>query len=549
LREAIKYVVSEFGQQALVEQFVYGREFCVGLLGNGDPEAFPIVEIDLGNDPEAVQNEFDKLNSPRGKICPADIAADIGSRMVALSKQSFNILGLKDFARVDIRMDRNYDIHILEINSMASLGLRSSYVHAAKVAGYDYTKLVNKMLDVAAVRYFSESLQVENGAIHLKTKAPLSVRLRGFLRNTTDKSERSLARMVNINSYVRNLDGVNTLGMLIIKWLKPLGFKAQVIPQVEVGNVLILRNTDDPPDVLLLGNIDNATPFTKHIHYRETAHKLYGTAIWNSKGGLAVMLAALRALRFVRLLRKMKVNILLTTDSTLQNNITKNTIEELSSKARIVVGLSGASLTGSVITSRSGAAVYNCQMNLENAQHTEDVAEASAAFNNLLASIAKLTRKADHILVALRDVSMKSGISPLYAHGEGSFSVRFNDIHHAEMIAHRIQQTVKKAKCPKCRFQISGGVRRPPMIYTQEVQNLYHLLKDICGKLDVRVVEEHRWSSSDICFAESAERRIDGLGPIGSAPHDDEEYILRHSLLDRAILLAMLLETLHREKT
>ncbi len=549
LKEAIKYVVSEFGQQALVEQFVYGREFCVGLLGNGDPEAFPIVEIDLGNDPEAVQTEFDKLNSPRRKICPADISADIASRMLALSKKSFNILGLKDFARVDIRMDKNDNIHLLEINSMASLGVRGSYVHAAQVAGYDYTKLVNKMLDVAAVRYFSESLQIENGAVYLKTKAPLAVRLRGFLRNNTDKSERSLARMVNTNSYVRNLDGVNTLGILMKKWLKPLGFKAHVIPQVEVGNVLILSNTDDPPDVLLLGNLDNSTPFTKHIHYRETAHKLYGTAIWNSKGGLAVMLAALRALRFTRLLRKMKISILLTTDSTLQNNITKKTIEEVSSRAKTTIGLSGAALAGSVITSRSGAAVYNCQMNLENAQHTEDVAEANAAFNNLLASLTKLPRRADHVLVALRDVSMKSGISTLYAHGEASLSVRFNDLHHAEMIAQKILQTVKKAKCPKCRFQISGGVRRPPMIRTQEVRYLYHLVNNICGKLDIRVVEEHRWSSSDICYAESANSRIDGLGPVGSAPHDDEEYILRHSLLDRAILLAMLLETLHQEKT
>jgi D-alanine-D-alanine ligase len=261
------------------------------------------------------------------------------------------------------------------------------------------------------------------------------------------------------------------------------------------------------------------------------------------------MIAALRALRFVRLLRKMKVNILLTTDSTLQNNITKNIIEEVSSRAKTIVGVSGAALTGSVVTSRSGAAVYSCQMNFENAQHTEDVAEANAAFNNLLASLTRLTRKADHILVALRDVSMKSGISTLYAHGEASLSVRFNDLHHAEAIVQRIQQTVKKAKCPKCHFQISGGVRRPPMICTQEVQNLYHLVKDICSKLDIRVVDEHRWSSSDICFAESAKPRIDGLGPVGSAPHDDEEYILRHSFLDRAVLLAMLLETLHREKT
>jgi len=548
LKEAVKYIISEFKQQALVEQFIYGREFCVSLLGNGDPEAFPIVEIDLGNDPEAIQTEFDKLRSPRKKTCPAKLSPELAASIITLSKQAFKALGLKDFARVDIRMDRDNNIHLLEINSMASLGLTGSYVHAAQAAGYDYKRLVNKILDVAAVRYFSESLQIQNGMSLTKTKIPLSVRLRGFLRSNTDKTERLAAKMVNINSYVRNVEGVNTLGILMQKWLKPLGFNVQVIPQVEIGNVLIFNNSDKDQDILLLSHLDSSTPFTKHINYRETAHKLYGTAIWNSKGGLAVMIAALRALRFARLLRKMKIGILLTTDATLQNRITKNTITEILKKPKTVIGLSGASLTGSVITSRSGAAVYNCQMNLENAQTAEDVALANASFNNLLASLTKLSNDTDNVLVTLRDVIMKSGISTLHAQGEASLSVRFNDVRHAEVIDQKIRQTVKKTRCHKCRFQISGSVRRPPMIHTPGIEDLYMFVKDICGKLDIRVSEEHRWSSSDICLVESTKPQIDGLGPIGRAPHDDEEYILRHSLLDRATFLAMLLYTLYKNK-
>ena len=87
------------------------------------------------------------------------------------------------------------------------------------------------------------------------------------------------------------------------------------------------------------------------------------------------------------------------------------------------------------------------------------------------------------------------------------------------------------------------------MMRTQEVEHLYMLIKDICGRLDIRVNEEHRWSSSDICFAEATKPQIDGLGPVGEAPHDDEEYVLRHSLLDRATLLAMLLDALRQKKT
>jgi len=73
-------------------------------------------------------------------------------------------------------------------------------------------------------------------------------------------------------------------------------------------------------------------------------------------------------------------------------------------------------------------------------------------------------------------------------------------------------------------------------------------VKDIGNRLDIRVLKEHRWSSSDICSVRQDIARIDGLGPIGDAPHDNEEYILRHSLLDRAALLALLLNDLRLRK-
>ncbi len=550
LRKAVSSLISEFKQQALVEQFIPGREFCVGLLGNGDPEAFPVLEIDLGADRNAIQTEFDKRKKPFGKICPAKIPQALADEMVRLSKDAFRALGLRDFARVDIRLDLDENIYLLEINSMASLGLTGSYVHAAGVAGYDYARMVNKMLEVAAVRYFSENILVQEDRGSLtKVKLPLPVRFRGFLRSKQDQIEKLLARMVNVNSFVRNVEGVNTLGKLLWKNLSPLGFTHQAFPKVEVGNALLFSNVPQGEyDVLFLSHLDNEVPFTRQVQYRETEHKLYGTAIWESKGGLAVLIGALRALRFVRLMRKIRIGILLTTDNTLQSRITKDTIIEISNRAKAVIGLSGASLKGSVITSRSGAAVYDCQMNLVNADKEEDVAEANACFNHLLASLAKLSSESNRAVVTLREVRMKSSVANLFAHGEAQLSVRFNDSGQAAVLDHKIYQLVKRTKCGKSRFHVSGKIRRPPMPRTSEVADLYIRVRDVSKKLDIRTVEEHRWSSSDICLVSQGKSMIDGLGPIGDAPHDDEEYILRHSILDRSVLLASLLNDLRQRK-
>ena len=65
LQETISRLVEEFRQPVLVEKFIPGREFAVGLLGNQDPEILPVVEIDLEGDPNAVQTLDDKLRTPR----------------------------------------------------------------------------------------------------------------------------------------------------------------------------------------------------------------------------------------------------------------------------------------------------------------------------------------------------------------------------------------------------------------------------------------------------------------------------------------------------
>jgi D-alanine-D-alanine ligase len=369
------------------------------------------------------------------------------------------------------------------------------------------------------------------------------------LRTKQEDTERLLEKMVNINSYVRNVDGVNSLGALVWQQLSPLGFSHQVIPMVEVGNILLLSNSpDNEYDVLLLSHLDNSTPFTRQIQYRKTEQKLYGTAVWDINGGLAMMVAALRALRFTRLLRKMKVGVLLTTDNTRYGRVTRNYIQEILQRAGVVLGLSGASLDGTVITSRSGAAVYNCQMNLLDAGDAGDVARATASFSRLLASLTKLSSEAGGAVVIPRRVKMRSGIATLHANCEAQLSVRFDNQEQGEMLDRKIRSLVKKMNGRKNRFQIEGGICRPPMVRSQETENLYQRVRVISNRLDIRMIEEHRWSSSDICAVRQDRARIDGLGPIGYAPHDYEEYILRHSLLDRAALLALLMDDLRQGK-
>jgi len=544
LRRAVAQTIEEFQQQVLVERFIPGREFAVGLLGNNPPEVFPVLEIDLLGDPNAIQTMEDKKKRPRGKICPADIPADLSEKLVNLSIRAFNALHLRDFARVDIRVDANGQVYILEINSMASLGASGSYVHAASKMGMDFKQLVNKMLDVAVVRYFTDQ-NFQDDLMMSPNRIPLPVRVRSYLRGRQEQMESMLQQMVNINSYSRNINGVNNIGDTVARYLIPLGFKLQVISQVELGNILYLSNSDTQAvDVLLVSHLDGPTPLANHTYFTDGEQKLMGTGIWEYKGGLAIMVAAMQALRYIRGLKKIRIGILLTTDDSLQGKFAQPHIVSISRDASYVIGLSGASLDGGLITSRSGAATYSLYMNLKQAEQSEDVAWAMGYFSKVLHSLTELSDTMKGLVVSPWEVEMKSNIADMSAFGKAKLSIRFNEPSQIQLLDQRLARAMTKKVQAKLDFQTLGGFRRPPLLPNARTGELVNIVKSIAGKLDIRMLEEHRWSSADICFLEKEIPVVDGLGPVGAKKPGKEEFILRHSLLERAALLTLTLHEL-----
>jgi len=547
LREAVKFIIDEYRQPALVEQFIKGREFAVGLLGNNPVEAFPVLEFDLENDPFGIQTYENKTVNQRKKICPAVIPEDKKKEMISLSKEAFRVLQLRDFSRVDFRMDENNNVYILELNSMASLGSTGSYPAAAVVAGYDYKSLVNKMLDVAALRYFT-STEFETETERVQKKIPLEIRIRGFLRDKQNNIENLLRDMININSSVRNVEGVNQLSSLIKKNLSVMGFSHQVFTNIEVGNVLFFTNSsDDNYDILVIGNLDNDVKRADQEYFSGTEQKLFGTGIWENKGGLTVLVSALQSLRFVRMLRKIRVGILLTTDDTLQGRFTKNIVKRLSANSKYVIGLHGAFINGGVVTSRSGAALYHCHMNLKRNNDAALVGEVTSFFLKLVAGWVDLSDPQNGLVIAPRKLNVETNITDPYVDASVNLSIRFNSSTQMEFIEKKIRREIPKKYKKLIDFQFEGSMKRPPMSKNEKVNYFLNKIKKIAEKLDINIREEHRWSSADICYVDESKFQIDGLGPAGAKPSHKSEYISRHSLLERAALLALVLIDLSKD--
>jgi hypothetical protein len=185
-------------------------------------------------------------------------------------------------------------------------------------------------------------------------------------------------------------------------------------------------------------------------------------------------------------------------------------------------------------------------MSLVNPTNEIDVANANAKFTRLLHRISKLSSVEERVIVNPREIRLDSNVANLNAHGQASISVRYDQPEQAEEYDGKMHKLVKKTMSDKVQVYISGAMRRPPMVKTEEIEGMYRRAKGIADKIDIRVLEEHRWSSSNTCFVNEHKPRIDGLGPVGGITQEGEEYILRHSLFERAVLLALLLNDLRK---
>ncbi|MFC2138919.1 M20/M25/M40 family metallo-hydrolase, partial [Bacteroidota bacterium] len=324
-----------------------------------------------------------------------------------------------------------------------------------------------------------------------------------------------------------------------------LEFSCEVFPQVEIGNILFFSNTHESLyDVLLLANLDNSTKIGKQEYFSKTEQRYYGTGIWEHKGGIASMIIALQALKYTRLLKKVKVGVLLTSDDSLQGAASKTIIKQKSSQSKNILGLHGAFLNGGIVTSRSGSAVYKCSMNLRKTDNAINVSKAISSFTKLITQWSDLSNIEKGLVVSPGNVSINSNITEPYAHAETVLSIRFNYNNSIVDIDSKIKKLLPSKKIETFQYQFEGGLRRPAMEYTDKVNLLWEKISSIARQLDIRLQKEHRWSSADIAFADQDKHIIDGLGPIGIKEFNKSEYILKHSLIERASLLSMIINEL-----
>lgn len=167
LRTRIQEVISLYREPVIVERFLNGREFTVGVLGNYPQlEILPIVEIDHSLLPEGAMPIYSYeakwiWDTPEQPLeifkCPAQISSTLKCRIEDVVTRTCLVFRLKDWCRIDIRLDEKEEPNILEVNPLPGIlpnpEENSCLPKAARTAGYSYSALIHRVVDAAMERY------------------------------------------------------------------------------------------------------------------------------------------------------------------------------------------------------------------------------------------------------------------------------------------------------------------------------------------------------------------------------------------------------------
>jgi D-alanine-D-alanine ligase len=154
------HAIHKLKDSALVEEFIEGREFFVALLGNKEPQVLPVLEVDYSGMPAGAPNILDTKakwdkESPEykgSKVVVAQIDKALESRIQKVALDAYRALRVRDYGRVDLRMDAGGALYVIEVNASCYLEKSSELALAAGAAGIAYEELIDQIVQLAHER-------------------------------------------------------------------------------------------------------------------------------------------------------------------------------------------------------------------------------------------------------------------------------------------------------------------------------------------------------------------------------------------------------------
>jgi len=355
-----------------------------------------------------------------------------------------------------------------------------------------------------------------------------------------------LRELVEIESPSEDKAAVDRTGNLIADWATQLGATVKRHRQKTFGDVLELRfgpTRSKHGRILLLGHLDTVWPLgtLSRMPWREAQGKLYGPGVLDMKAGVVMALEAVAALHVLGI--DPPVTLLLNPDEEVGSPVSRPITEKLARQSAAVFVLEPAQGLA-YKTARKGVGDFHL--------HVQGIAAHSGvdfqSGHSAVLEMARLIERISAFTDLTRGLTVNPGViaggtrsNVIAAECTAHIDVRIakaSDAARVERMFRRLTPTDKA-----CTLTITGGINRPPMERKPGTIRLFRQAKALATQMGFTLDEASTGGGSDGNFtAALGIPTLDGMGAVGAGAHAAHEHVVTQHLVERATLLAALLQ-------
>ena len=377
--------------------------------------------------------------------------------------------------------------------------------------------------------------------------APLSAMIHAAARAQRDAFVDDLRHLVQCESPTNDEHAFPLLFDWLTTALSPLSFHCRRHPSGGSPDVLIAARTNDDGHQLVVTHLDTVWPrgTLATMPFTVDGNVIRGPGVFDMKGGICMLLAALRILNKLDLEPSVFPLLLFSSDEETGSDRSREIIERCARTSRRAFVLEPAlGLEGKLKSARKGIGRYEVVVEGQAAHAGLDPdggASAILEMSHVVQTLFALNNPARGITVNVGTIDGGLRSNVIAPTASADVEIRVRTAKDADSL-HRAINTVMPQNS-KCRVKVSGSFDRPPMEATTGNMALVNGALAIAGELGIELDHGAAGGASDGNFTSQFCPTLDGLGAVGDGAHASHEHLLLNETLDRvALLTALLLE-------
>ena len=359
--------------------------------------------------------------------------------------------------------------------------------------------------------------------------------------NNIDYKE--LQKLIEINSWTGNKQGVDSSAALFSSWIAALDMECIQHKREEIGDHLhYISQKREGKKLLLLGHLDTVFPPDTFEAFKEDEEWIYGPGVCDMKGGNYIALLALRAI-YEKFGKIENIDLLLVSDEETGSDDSKLLTSELAKAYDYCMVFEAAGKGGEIVTGRKGAGTFFVEITGKAAHagnHYSDGADANLEAAIKLQKLVMLTDLEKQTTINVGKIEGGLGANTISPGAKLVFELRYTSKEERDRVLEAMDTILHTAYVEGTTSLLSGGIQRDVLQPNNAQSTWIERINTLC---DVALPTEQRGGVSDANVVASAGTLVtDGWGPFGDGDHTVHERASKQSFEERIKLVTEIFE-------